>query len=128
MDEASGRRNVAGLVRGRRKAIGSRWRKMNPGRQSLLALAFLRHDQCLAELAGGNDISAATLRRWVLEVIGLLAARAPRLDRALKKIAKGAASWCCWTAPWCTPGAAPERRTGPTTQASTSPMACSSSP
>jgi hypothetical protein len=28
------------------------------------------------------------VRRWVLEVLGLLAARAPRLDRALKKIAR----------------------------------------
>jgi hypothetical protein len=79
--------HVAALVRARRKAIDSRWRKLNPGRQALLVLAFLRHDQRLADLAGGNDISAATLRRWVIEVIGLLAARAPRLDRALKKIA-----------------------------------------
>lgn len=36
----------------------------------------------------GNDISATTVRRWVLEVIGLLAARAQRLDRALKKVAR----------------------------------------
>ena len=79
--------HVAGLVRARRKAIDSRWRKLNPGRQALLVLAFLRHDQRLADLAGGNGISAATLRRWVTEVIGLLAEQAPRLDRALKKIA-----------------------------------------
>jgi hypothetical protein len=79
--------HVAGLIRARRKAIDSRWRKLNPGRQALLVLAFLRHDQRLADLAGGNDISAPTLRRWVIEVIDLLAARAPRLDRALKKIA-----------------------------------------
>lgn len=38
-------------------------------------------------MAGGNDVSASTVRRWVIEVIGLLSARAPRLDRALKKIA-----------------------------------------
>lgn len=79
--------HVAGLIRARRKAIDSRWRKLSPGRQALLVLAFLRHDQRLADLAGGNGISAATLRRWVIEVIGLLAAQAPRLDRALKKIA-----------------------------------------
>ncbi|WP_229884963.1 transposase family protein [Streptomyces tanashiensis] len=29
-----------------------------------------------------------TVTRWVREVVGLLAARAPRLDRALKKIAR----------------------------------------
>ena len=39
-------------------------------------------------MAGGNQISASTVRRWVKEVLRLLAARAPRLDRALKKIAK----------------------------------------
>jgi hypothetical protein len=43
-----------------------------------------------ADLAGGNQVSASTIR-WVLEAIGLLAARAPRLERALKKIkAEGA--------------------------------------
>ncbi|MPY72458.1 MAG: transposase, partial [Alphaproteobacteria bacterium] len=44
------------------------------------------HDQRLADLAGGNDVSASTIRRWVNEVIELLAARAPRLDRALNTI------------------------------------------
>ncbi|MFJ7495827.1 transposase family protein [Streptomyces sp. NPDC097727] len=39
-------------------------------------------------MAGGNDVSASTVRRWLLKVIELLAARAPRLDRALKKIAR----------------------------------------
>ena len=51
-------------------------------------LAVLRHDQRLADMAGGNSVSAATVRRWVLEVLDLLAARAPGLDRALKKIAR----------------------------------------
>nr|WSW43245.1 transposase [Streptomyces sp. NBC_01001] len=39
-------------------------------------------------MAGSNDVSAPTVRRWVQEVIKLLAARAPRLDRARKKIAR----------------------------------------
>ncbi|MGW4825352.1 transposase family protein [Streptomyces sp. NPDC004227] len=55
----------------------------------MLVLAVLRHDQPAADLAGGNDISATTIRRWCDEVIALLAAKAPRLDRALKKIARG---------------------------------------
>ncbi|MGR6918028.1 hypothetical protein ACU635_27620 [[Actinomadura] parvosata] len=42
----------------------------------------------LADLAAGSAVSASTARRWALEVIDLLAARAPRLRRALKKIAK----------------------------------------
>lgn len=78
---------VAGLIRGHLKAIGSRWRKLPPGKIAIIVLAVLRHDQRLADMAGGNDISASTIRRWVLEAIDLLAARAPRLDRALKKIA-----------------------------------------
>ncbi|MFJ7073431.1 transposase family protein [Streptomyces sp. NPDC098781] len=79
---------VAGLIRRRRKQLGTRWRKAAPGTQAIVVLAVLRHDQRLADMAGGNDVSAATVRRWVLEVFDLLAAKAPRLDRALKKIAK----------------------------------------
>jgi hypothetical protein len=41
-----------------------------------------------ADLAGGNDISVTTIRRQTDEVIALLAARAPRLDRTVAKIAK----------------------------------------
>jgi hypothetical protein len=79
---------VSGLIRGHLKKIRSRWRKLPPGRIALVVLAFLRHDQRLSDLAGGNDISASTVRRWVLEVIELLAARAPRLERALARIAR----------------------------------------
>jgi hypothetical protein len=77
---------VTGLLRGHLRKIGSRWRKLPPGRIAVIVLAVLRHDQRLADLAGGNGVSASTIRRWVLEVIALLAARAPRLDRALNKI------------------------------------------
>jgi hypothetical protein len=77
---------VAGLLRGHLRKIGSRWRKLPPGKIAVIVLAALRHDQRLADLAGGNSVSASTIRRWVAEVIGLLAARAPRLDRALAKI------------------------------------------
>lgn len=79
---------VAGLIRARRRKLGTRWRKVTPGTQALIVLAVLRHDQRLADMAGGNDVSASTVRRWVLEVIGLLSSRAPRLHRALKKIAR----------------------------------------
>ncbi|MEU9283089.1 transposase family protein [Streptomyces sp. NPDC048341] len=79
---------VAGLIRRHRRQLGTRWRKATPGTQAIVVLAVLRHDQRLADMAGGNNISASTVRRWVLEVLGLLAGRAPRLDRALKKIAR----------------------------------------
>jgi hypothetical protein len=62
--------------------IGSRWRKQPPGRIAVIVLAVLRHDQRLADMAGGNGVSASTVRRWVLEVITLLARRAPQLQRA----------------------------------------------
>ncbi|MGW2425989.1 transposase family protein [Streptomyces sp. NPDC001709] len=51
-------------------------------------LAVLRHDQRIADMAGGNAVGDTTVRRWRDELISLLAARAPRLDRACKKIAK----------------------------------------
>jgi hypothetical protein len=79
---------VADLLRRHRKAMGSRWRSLPTGRIAVLVLAVLRHDQRAADLAGGNDVSDTTIRRWNNEIIDLLAARAPRLDRALKKIAR----------------------------------------
>ena len=77
---------VADLLRAHLKKIGSRWRKLPPGKIALIVLAALRHDHRLADLAGGNGIAKSTIHRWTWEIIGLLAARAPRLDRALAKI------------------------------------------
>jgi hypothetical protein len=54
----------------------------------VIVLAVLRHDQRLADMAGGNNVSESTVRRWRDELIILLAAQAPRLDRALKKVSK----------------------------------------
>ncbi len=79
---------LAGLLRSRLKAIRSPWRSLPPGKIAVLVLAMLRHDQRLLDLAGGNGVPEATLRRWRDEMIGLLAAKAPRLDRALRQIAR----------------------------------------
>src|SRR5215472_69573 len=79
---------TAGLLRAHLKKIGSRWRKLPPGKIALIVLATLRHDHRLADMAGGNSVSASTIDRWTWEIIGLLAARAPRLDRALARIKK----------------------------------------
>ena len=79
---------VADLIRARRTKLGTRWRKADAGRQALIVLAHLRHDQRLSDPAGGNGVSASTVRRWVLEVVKLLAAQAPRLERALGKVAR----------------------------------------
>jgi len=79
---------LADLIRGHLKKIGSRWRALPAGKIATIVLAVLRCDQRPGDLAGGNGIHRTTVTRWVREVVGLLAARAPRLDRALKKIAR----------------------------------------
>jgi Helix-turn-helix of DDE superfamily endonuclease len=74
---------VAGVIRRHRRRIGSRWRKLNPGRQALLVLAYLRNGETFADLGGGFGIGTATAWRYVSETMALLAARAPKLGRAL---------------------------------------------
>ena len=90
---------LAGLLRAHLKKIGSRWRKLPPGRIALIVLATLRHDYRLADLAGGNGVSSSTLHRWTWEVIGLLAARAPAWTVPSPRSAGKAGKLCCWTAP-----------------------------
>jgi hypothetical protein len=79
---------LATLIRGHLKKIRSPWRALPAGRIAAIVLAVLRCDQRPGDLAGGNGIHRTTVTRWVREVVGLLAARAPRPDRALKKIAR----------------------------------------
>ncbi|MER6126030.1 hypothetical protein ABT173_26070 [Streptomyces sp. NPDC001795] len=81
-------RYVTDLLRKHLKAIRSRWRSLSAGRIVVIVLAVLRHDQRAADLAGGNAIAATTIRRWTDEVVALLAAGVPRLDRALAKVAR----------------------------------------
>ncbi|GDY58522.1 hypothetical protein SVIO_091450 [Streptomyces violaceusniger] len=83
--------HLADLLRRHLKVIRSRWRILPPGKIAVIVLAVLRHDQRLADMAdmaGGNNVSESTVRRWRDELITLLAAQAPRLDRSLKKIAR----------------------------------------
>jgi hypothetical protein len=74
---------VAGVIRRHRAAIGSSWRKLNPGRQALLVLVHLRKGEGFADLAEGFAVGTATAWRYARETITLLAARAPRLRGAL---------------------------------------------
>jgi hypothetical protein len=74
---------VTTAIRTRRRRIRSRWRKLPDHQAALIVLVVLRHDQRLADMAGGNTVSASTVARWVTEVIEELAAQAPRLSRAL---------------------------------------------
>jgi hypothetical protein len=44
---------AAGVIRRHRRKIGSAWRKLTPGRQALLVLAYLRKGETFADLAAG---------------------------------------------------------------------------
>jgi len=76
---------AAGIIRRHRKAIGSRWRKLNPGQQALLVLAYLRKGETFAELAAGFGGSTTTAWRYAEETVMLLAARAPKLRQAVRE-------------------------------------------
>jgi hypothetical protein len=79
---------TAGVIRRHRRQIGSPWRKLNPGRQALLVLAYLRKGETFAELAAGFGVGTATAWRYVTETVALLAARAPKLRQALRNAKK----------------------------------------
>jgi hypothetical protein len=84
---------VAGLIRTHRKAIGSRWRALDPGAQALLTLAYLHQGEALRNLAAGFGISAATAWRRTRETIRLLAARAPGIRDALQHAKRSGAAF-----------------------------------
>jgi hypothetical protein len=77
---------TAGVIRRYRAQIGSPWRKLTPARQALLVLAYLRKGETFAELAAGFGIGTVTAWGYVSETVGLLAARSPKLRRALAKV------------------------------------------
>ena len=79
---------TAGIIRRHRAAIGSGWRKLNPGKQALLVLVYLRKGETFAELAAGFGVGTATAWRYVNETVALLAARAPRLRKAVRDATK----------------------------------------
>jgi hypothetical protein len=79
---------VAGIIRRHRASIGSLWRKLNPGQPALLVLAYLRKGDTFAELAAGFGVGTTTAWRYVNEVAGLLAARAPKLRKAVRDARK----------------------------------------
>jgi len=79
---------VAGIIRRYRKSLVSRWRKLNPGQQALLVLAYLRKGETFADLAAGFGVGTTTAWRYVNETVELLAARAPKLRRAVRDAKK----------------------------------------
>ena len=79
---------VAGIIRRYRKKAGSRWRKLNPGQQALLVLAYLRKGETFADLAAGFGVGTTTAWRYVNETVELLAARSPKLRAAVRDAKK----------------------------------------
>ena len=79
---------VSGIIRRYRVSIGSCWRKLNPGQQALLVLAYLRKGETFAELAAGFAVGTTTAWRYVEETVALLAARAPKLRQAVRAATK----------------------------------------
>jgi hypothetical protein len=79
---------TAGIIRRHRVAIGSPWRKLSPGRQALLALVYLRKGETFALLAAEFEVSTTTAWRYVNETVDLLAARAPKLRKAVRDAKK----------------------------------------
>jgi DDE superfamily endonuclease/Helix-turn-helix of DDE superfamily endonuclease len=75
---------LADLLRHRRSAMGSRWRRLAPGQQALLVLGYLRKGETYSALAAGFHVGTATLFRYVREGVDVLADLAPTLQDALE--------------------------------------------
>ncbi|WP_087882387.1 transposase family protein [Streptomyces alboflavus] len=83
-------RFLTARIRERRRAIGSRWRRLSAGRQALLALAHLRNGHPYAQLAAGFGIGTTTAYRYIAEAVGLLAGLAPTLEQAVLEASRKA--------------------------------------
>ena len=79
---------VASVIRRHRASTGSSWRKLNPGKQALLVLVYLRKGETFTEIAAGFEVGTATAWRYVNETVALLAARAPKLRKAVREAKK----------------------------------------
>ncbi|MEU4984194.1 IS5 family transposase [Streptomyces sp. NPDC021969] len=83
-------RFLAARIRERRRALGTRWRRLNAGRQALLTLAHLRNGQTYAQLAAGFGVGTTTVYRYITEAVELLASLAPTLAEAVRAASKKA--------------------------------------
>ncbi|MFJ3272688.1 transposase family protein [Streptomyces sp. NPDC086776] len=76
-------RYLSGLLAARRREHGTRWRRLAADRQALLVLAHLRCGHTYAQLAAGFGIGLATVYRYIVEAVEVLAALAPTLQQAM---------------------------------------------
>jgi transposase-like protein len=75
--------HLSELLRSAQRVNGTRWRRLDPGRQALLVLAHLRSGDTYARLASGFGIGVATVYRYIREALDLLASAAPGLDQVV---------------------------------------------
>jgi hypothetical protein len=79
---------VSGIIRRHRASTGSPWRKLNSGQQALLVLVYLRKGDTFAGVAAGFGVGTSTAWRYVNETVALLAARSPKLRKAVRDATK----------------------------------------
>ena len=78
--------DLADRIRSHRSQRRSRWRRLDAGRQALLALAHLRNGDTYTRLATGFEVGVSTAWRYVQEAIALLAQAADDLTAAMRRI------------------------------------------
>src|SRR5258708_10464247 len=79
---------VSGIIRRHRESVGSRWRKLKPGQEARLVVAYLRKGETFADLAAGFGVGTTAAWRYAGEAVALLAARSPKLRKAVRDAKK----------------------------------------
>ena len=80
--------HLAGQLRRHRTARGTRWRRLDPGKQALLVLAHVRNGDTYTRLAAGFGIGVATVYRYIREALDLLAGTAPGLEQVVYRASR----------------------------------------
>ena len=78
--------HLADRIRSHRNPRRSRWRRLDAGRQALLALAHLRNGDTYIRVAAGFEVGVSTAWRYVQEAIALLASAADDLAAAMVRV------------------------------------------
>ncbi|NJC11420.1 hypothetical protein F4558_001246 [Micromonospora profundi] len=80
--------HLADLIRAERARRRGRWRRLDAGRQALLALAQLRIGDTITRLACGCAVSVTTAWRYAREAIDLPAVHAETLNAAIRRVGR----------------------------------------
>jgi hypothetical protein len=81
---------LADVLPQHRSTLGTRWPRLDPGRQALLVVAYPRKGETHPDPAGGFAIGTTTVFCDIREALDPLAARAPTLAQAIE-VARGKA-------------------------------------